>query len=71
MRRLRTTPEGRSLALRAVEAVEAVDDRFFGLAAERNAAVAALRGLAGKGSEPPGAVVALGGADGVAEDDRW
>ncbi len=48
VKRLRCTPQGRTLAERAVTEVQAVDDRFFGTAGERSATVDVLRGLAGR-----------------------
>lgn len=59
VRRLRTTPAGRAMALRTIELIEAVDDEFFGTAKPREVAVEVLRELAGRD------------ADGNVTDARW
>jgi DNA-binding MarR family transcriptional regulator len=59
VRRLRTTEEGRAMALRTIALIEAVDDEFFGTSDTREVAIEVLRELAGRD------------ADGNITDARW
>jgi DNA-binding MarR family transcriptional regulator len=59
VKRLRSTPSGRKVAVKAVRAIEKIDSEFFGAGAEWDDAVDVMRRLAGRDEH------------GELVDDRW